>query len=118
MPQHQGAGTTVGLPARAKLFHLFAGWPFLKIFQPLHAFLQSQVGGRSLEPQEGDSADAVLSRAEAALREGDLAATVAELSGLPEEALEMMADWTASAQTRIAALEAMDAFAAALDAAN
>lgn len=82
------------------------------------AFLQSQVGGRSLEPQEGDSADAVLSRAEAALREGDLAATVAELSGLPEEALEMMADWTASAQTRIAALEAMDAFAAALDAAN
>ena len=82
------------------------------------AFLQSQVGGRSLEPQEGDSADAVLSRAEAALREGDLAATVAELSGLPDEALAMMADWRASAQTRIAALEAMDAFAAALDAAN
>ena len=82
------------------------------------AFLQSQVGGRSLEPQDGDSADAVLSRAEAALREGDLAATVAELSGLPDEALAMMADWRASAQTRIAALEAMDAFAAALDAAN
>ena len=82
------------------------------------AFLQSQVGGRSLEPQEGDSPDAVLSRAEAALRAGDLSGTVAELATLPEDAQAILADWTSSAQTRIAALEAMDAFAAALDAAN
>jgi hypothetical protein len=82
------------------------------------AFLQSQVGGRSLEPQEGDSPDAVLSRAEAALRDGDLSGVVAELAALPEEAQSVMADWTSSAETRIAALEAMDAFAAALDTAN
>lgn len=82
------------------------------------AFLQSQVGGRSLEPQEGDSPDAVLSRAEAALRSGDLSSVITELATLPEDAQTAMADWTASAQTRIAALEAMDAFAAALDTAN
>jgi hypothetical protein len=82
------------------------------------AFLQSQVGGRSLEPQEGDSADAVLSRAEAALRDGDLSGTVAELASLPADAQAVMADWTTSAQMRIDAMEAMDSFAAALDAAN
>ncbi|MGI3185955.1 COG4223 family protein, partial [Nioella aestuarii] len=82
------------------------------------AFLQSQVGGRSLEPQEGDSPDAVLSRAEAALRAGDLSGTVAEVETLPADAQAEMADWMASAQTRIAAMEAMDAFAASLDAAN
>lgn len=82
------------------------------------AFLQSQVGGRSLEPQEGDSPDAVLSRAEAAVHSGDLSGAVAELTALPEESQAAMADWTAAAQTRIAVLEAMDAFATALDTAN
>ena len=82
------------------------------------AFLQSQVGGRSLDPQEGDSPDAVLSRAEAALRDGDLSSVIAELGALPADAQAALADWTATAQTRIAALEAMDAFAAALDTAN
>ncbi|WP_420396684.1 COG4223 family protein [Nioella sp.] len=82
------------------------------------AFLQSQVGGRSLEPQEGDGADAVLSRAEAALRAGDLSGTVAELETLPADAQAVMADWMASAQMRLDAMEAMDSFAAALDAAN
>lgn len=82
------------------------------------AFLQSQVGGRSLDPQEGDSPDAVLSRAEAALRDGDLSSVMTELASLPADAQAVLADWTAAAETRIAALEAMDAFAAALDTAN
>lgn len=82
------------------------------------AFLQSQVGGRSLEPQEGDSPDATLSRAEAALRDGNLTAVIEELATLPDEAQAVMADWTASAQTRIDALEAMDSVASALDTAN
>ena len=47
--------------------------------------------------------------------DGDLSGVVAELAALPEEAQSVMADWTSSAETRIAALEAMDAFAAALD---
>ena len=88
------------------------------VMDRMTAFVQSQVGGRSLEPQEGDDPDAVLSRAEAALREGDVAGAVAELSALPAAAQAALAEWTATAETRIAALEAMDSFAAALDAAN
>jgi HemY protein len=44
------------------------------------AFLRVQTGARSLEPRAGDDPDAVLSRAEAALRTGDLPATLAEIS--------------------------------------
>ncbi len=36
------------------------------------AFLRAQTGARSLTPREGDDPDAILSRAEAALRSGDL----------------------------------------------
>ena len=45
----------------------------------LVAFLQRQTGARSVTPQEGDSPDAVLSRAEAALAGGDVAAALSEL---------------------------------------
>ena len=82
------------------------------------AFLQSQIGGRSLEPREGDDPDAVLSRAEAALRAGDLSGTLAELDALPDPARAEMADWTASAQTRLDALSALDTVATALDGTN
>lgn len=82
------------------------------------AFLQSQVGGRSLEPREGDDPDAVLSRAEAAVREGDLSGAIAELEALPEEARSEMAAWVASAESRLNAMAALDAFAAALDGTN
>ena len=80
------------------------------------AFLQSQVGGRSLEPQEGDSPDAVLSRAEAALQSGDVTAAMAEIAALPVPAQEVLADWMAQASARVTATDAMAEFAAALDA--
>ena len=69
-------------------------------------FLRSQLGARSLEPQEGDDPDAVLSRAEAAVRSGDFAAAMDELDALPEAARTEVADWEARADRRLEALDA------------
>lgn len=74
-------------------------------------FLKAQTGLRSTAPREGDSPDAVLSRAEAALRAGDLPATLAELDTLPPEATAALADWRALADTRAAAAAALAALA-------
>lgn len=82
------------------------------------AFLQSQIGGRSLEPQEGDSPDAILSRAEAAVQSGDVTAALTEIAALPAPAQEALAAWVADAERRVAATDAMAEFAAALDAAS
>lgn len=71
-------------------------------------FLRSQTGLRSLTPREGDDPDAILSRAEAALGQGQLGDTLAELDKLPETAKPALADWIATAQRR---LEAEAAFA-------
>lgn len=81
----------------------------------LSAFLKSQLGARSTEPKEGTDADAVLSRAEAALREGRLEASLAELSALPESSQALMADWQAQAQTRLSALAAIETLAQSLN---
>ena len=72
------------------------------------AFLKSQIGIRSLAPRSGNDPDAILSRAEAALRSGDLAAALAELENLPPEAREAMAPWLDDARRR---LEVQRAFA-------
>lgn len=82
----------------------------------MEAFLRSQLGTRSLEPKEGDSADAVLSRAEAALRTGDLDTVLAEIDALPEAAQPAFADWRALTETRAAALAAGRALAEELNA--
>lgn len=74
-------------------------------------FLKAQTGLRSTAPREGDSPDAVLSRAEAALRAGDLPATLAELDTLPPEATAALAEWRALADTRAAAAAALAALA-------
>ena len=72
----------------------------------LTAFIRVQSGARSLTPREGDDPDAVLSRAEAALRAGDVPGALAEIDALPENGQAAMADWRASAETRVAALAA------------
>lgn len=72
----------------------------------LTAFLRTQFGVRSVAPKEGDSADAVLSRAEASLREGRLTDTLAELGALPEVARTELSDWLALAEARSDALAA------------
>ena len=70
-------------------------------------FLRSQTGARSLAPRDGDDTDAVLSRAEAALRQGDLATTLTELDALSGDPAAAMAAWRAQAETRMAALAAL-----------
>ncbi|GAA0297569.1 COG4223 family protein [Rhodovulum strictum] len=80
-----------------------------------NAFLRSQLGLRSLAPRAGGDADAVLSRAEAALRDGDLRATLAELDALPEPAMAQMAGWIAAATNRADAVEATRALERSLN---
>lgn len=72
-------------------------------------FLRDQLGVRSLEPREGGDADAILSRAEAALRAGHLADAMAELQALPEQGRVELTDWMALATQRADALAALDA---------
>jgi len=70
------------------------------------AFFRSQAGARSLEPREGTDADAVLSRAEAAVKGGDLNTALTELKALPEPGQAAMSDWTGAASTRMAVMAA------------
>lgn len=78
------------------------------------SFLQRQLGLRSLKPRDGDSVDAILSRAEDAVVNGNLSAAVSELEALPEAPAASVSDWVGRAQARIAAVEGADALAARL----
>lgn len=73
------------------------------------AFLNRQTNARSLAPREGDDADAILSRAEAALAEGDLRTAISELEALPDDAKAVMSDWISAATARAEALDAVGA---------
>lgn len=77
----------------------------------LGAFLRSQLGARSLEPREGSDPDAVLSRAEAAVRDGRLNDALAEIETLPEGGRAELSDWSADAARRLDALAAAEALA-------
>ncbi len=81
----------------------------------LTSFLRSQSGARSLTPREGTGPDAVLSRAEAALRSGDLASSLAELAGLPPAGAETMQTWVADASRRLDAERAITDLSATLN---
>ncbi|MBO6897093.1 MAG: hypothetical protein JJ868_06935 [Shimia sp.] len=78
-------------------------------------FLKTQFGARSVEAREGTDTDAILSRAETALKAGDLAAALAELDTLAEGPKTVMADWVAQAQTRAAATQAAEDLAQTLN---
>ncbi len=84
----------------------------------LGAFLRGQIGGRSIEPREGDDPDAVLSRAQAAVTSGDLTTALAEIAALPDGAQAEMAAWVAAANDRQGADSALDTLAAALGSGN
>ena len=72
------------------------------------SFLRNQLNVRSVAPREGTSVDAILSRAEDALRGGRLNDTLAEIATLPASARDAMSDWTTQAETRAAAVDAAD----------
>ncbi|MEL6959457.1 MAG: hypothetical protein AAGL89_10950 [Pseudomonadota bacterium] len=70
----------------------------------LGGFLRSQFDVRSTAPREGSDPDAILSRAEDAVKNGRIADALAELEGLPEVARAEMTEWLAAAQARSDAL--------------
>ncbi|WP_152544474.1 COG4223 family protein [Actibacterium mucosum] len=78
------------------------------------AFLQTQVGVRSTVPREGDSPDAILSRAEGAVRAGDLSLALTELKALPQEGQDAMQPWKRLVNQRRNALNAVTALGDAL----
>lgn len=79
------------------------------------AKITSLLGARSLAPKEGSDADAVLSRAEAALRDGRMTDALAEVETLPEVARVEMAGWLQLATERATALSALDALGAGVN---
>ena len=81
----------------------------------LGSFLQNQLGARSVAPREGNDPDAVLSRAEAAVKAGDISEALAELESLPPEAQTALADWTEQAALRRDALAAASALGGELN---
>lgn len=70
------------------------------------SFLREQFNVRSVAPREGNDADAILSRAEAALKEGQLDTAISEVSALPDGAAGPLAGWVQQAQARADALAA------------
>jgi hypothetical protein len=77
-------------------------------------FLRTQTGARSTDPREGNDPDAVLSRAEAALRGGDVKTALDEISALPAPAQAEMAAWRTEAEKRQAGIDAVAGLAAAI----
>lgn len=77
----------------------------------LAAFLRRQTNARSLSPREGDDPDAILSRAESALADGDVSTALVELEALPEGSRAAMDDWIEAAELRARTLAAFAAFA-------
>ncbi|WP_212733849.1 COG4223 family protein [Sulfitobacter sabulilitoris] len=66
----------------------------------LAGFLKQQLGARSVTPREGSDTDAILSRAEPALRDGRLSDALAELDALSDPARAAMSDWLSDAHAR------------------
>ncbi|MFK7754640.1 MAG: COG4223 family protein, partial [Sedimentitalea sp.] len=79
------------------------------------SFLQRQLGARSVEPRDGDGADAVLSRIEAAVTSGQLGAALDEITTLPDAAKAALATWSDQAQTRFDALQAAESLVQSLN---
>lgn len=79
------------------------------------SFLREQLNVRSVAPREGDDADAILSRAEAALKEGQLKTALSEVADLPEVAAAPLAGWVNQAQARVDALDAANEISTSLN---
>ncbi|MBT8408451.1 MAG: hypothetical protein KJN93_02355 [Alphaproteobacteria bacterium] len=79
------------------------------------AFLRAQTGARSLSPRDGDDADAVLSRAEAHLRDGDVTAALETLSALSQSGQDAMSDWMQSANAHQSVQASLDDFGQTLN---
>ena len=72
-------------------------------------FLAAQTGARPLTPLEGDTPDAILSRAEFALSEGRVADALAELEPLDAAVKAPLDPWITQAKAHLAAATALQA---------
>ena len=91
--------------ARAALGAIRTATPEADV-QGVQGFLRRTLNARSVTPREGDDPDAILSRAEAQVREGDLGAALDELEVLPEPGRVAMDEWLQAATARKAAQDA------------
>ena len=71
----------------------------------LFSFLKLQMGIRSLTPQKGNSADAILSRAQAAVSNGELRVALKEIGNLPEVGQIALQGWSTVAEARVRVIE-------------
>ncbi|MEM6620959.1 MAG: hypothetical protein AAF674_01935 [Pseudomonadota bacterium] len=78
------------------------------------ARLRSIASGRPKGAQEGTTVEAVLSRVEAALRDGELDLALTETSGLSDQVQSAMGDWLDSLETRAAAISAAGDYTAGI----
>lgn len=78
----------------------------------ISAFFKKRVNARSLTPQDGDTPNAVLSRVEAVLSNGDVSAALLELELLPETGQAVLSSWREQAETRQAVIIAVDQLSA------
>lgn len=101
--------------ARRALSAAIAASPSAGTWDRITDFLQAQTGARSTEPRAGTSPNAILSRAEAALDEADIAAALKEVHSLPEAGQREMSGWTDAAAARLAALQAAAGLAGGLN---
>ena len=123
VPDALKAVAETGLPTLAALQDSFpslarqalAAAPPAEGSSGLGSILQRSLGARSTTPREGDDPDAILSRAEAALKDGDVETTLSEVEKLPDGSKTVMADWLAQAAARLEARTAADALAASLN---
>lgn len=81
----------------------------------LRSFLKSQVTIRSLEPQDGDGTDAVLSRVNAALVQADYEAVIEQSGALSEAAIAPLQSWLNDVKTRLDALQALSRLTSSLE---
>lgn len=78
-------------------------------------YLKTQLKARSVMPREGMSADAILSRAEAAVKDDRMTDALSELDALDLIARDQMGDWISKARERHAAVAYIDTIMAQIE---
>ncbi len=101
--------------ARAALAVAHRDLDGLGLGERVAAFFWVQFGIRSLTPRDGDDADAILSRAEAALAADDIGRALDEIAGLSGPVRAALDAWSAAAAVRHEAMTAFAALAAEID---
>lgn len=81
----------------------------------LASFLRRQTNARSLSARDGGDVDAILSRAEARLQNGELPEALGELKALPDGPHSVFDSWISLAESRVAAISAFAAISEVLN---